>query len=222
MKFSISPRTALLVITAMFLLPLILAWLMYSGSVDYRPGSTRNLGTLIEPTLHIDWRRTIAMNSTQPADTPIGMAPDSLLEHWVVLHPVPAGCDAVCQKKVAALRQIHLATGRHQSRLRVALLLDESHSEETAQLLKSMYRKFTLIGDPEGILRRALAAVRPGDQGPIVTGNGTPEDAMATDGIYLIDPLGNIMMYYTADADPNHIRQDLKRLLTWSKLDEQS
>jgi cytochrome oxidase Cu insertion factor (SCO1/SenC/PrrC family) len=44
---------------------------------------------------------------------------------------------------------------------------------------------------------------------------------MAIDGIYLIDPLGNIMMYYAADADPNHIRQDLKRLLTWSKLDEQ-
>jgi hypothetical protein len=39
--------------------------------------------------------------------------------------------------------------------------------------------------------------------------------------IYLIDPLGNIMMYYAADADPNHIRKDLKRLLTWSKLDEQ-
>jgi len=28
-------------------------------------------------------------------------------------------------------------------------------------------------------------------------------------------------MYYAADADPNHIRKDLKRLLTWSKLDEQ-
>ncbi len=44
---------------------------------------------------------------------------------------------------------------------------------------------------------------------------------MPSDGIYLIDPPGNIMMYYTADADANHIRQDLKRLSTWSKLDEQ-
>jgi cytochrome oxidase Cu insertion factor (SCO1/SenC/PrrC family) len=39
--------------------------------------------------------------------------------------------------------------------------------------------------------------------------------------VYLIDPLGNIMMAYESGADPNHIRQDLKRLLTWSKLDEQ-
>jgi hypothetical protein len=38
---------------------------------------------------------------------------------------------------------------------------------------------------------------------------------------YLIDTLGNIMMAYEAGADPNHLRHDVKRLLTWSKLDEQ-
>jgi hypothetical protein len=122
---------------------------------------------------------------------------------------------------VTSLRQIHLATGRHQSRLRLALLLDEKNREETTELLKSIYEKFSLISDPGGILRSELASVRPGDEGQSVTANATPGDGMAIDGIYLIDPLGNIMMYYAADADPNHIRQDLKRLLTWSKLDEQ-
>jgi hypothetical protein len=29
------------------------------------------------------------------------------------------------------------------------------------------------------------------------------------------------MMTYKGEADPNNIKQDLKRLLTWSKLDEQ-
>ena len=38
---------------------------------------------------------------------------------------------------------------------------------------------------------------------------------------YLIDPLGNIMMSYAAGFDPNDLKRDLKRLLTWSKLDEQ-
>ena len=37
---------------------------------------------------------------------------------------------------------------------------------------------------------------------------------------YLVDPLGNIMMVYASGADPNHLKKDLKRLLTWSKLDE--
>ena len=39
---------------------------------------------------------------------------------------------------------------------------------------------------------------------------------------YLVDPLGNIMMAYEAGSDPNHLKKDLKRLLTWSKLDESS
>jgi cytochrome oxidase Cu insertion factor (SCO1/SenC/PrrC family) len=221
MKLSISPRIALLIITAMFLLPLILAWLMYSGSVDYKPSSTRNLGTLIEPPVAIDWRTTIAADSPEPSDAANGAGPDSLLEHWVVLYPVPVTCDADCRQQVTALRQIHLATGRHQSRLHLALLLDEFSKEETAELLKSIYKKFTLLRDPENILRGELASVQPSIEGLSATGNGTPEQELAADGIYLIDPLGNIMMFYAADADPNHIRQDLKRLLTWSKLDEQ-
>ena len=213
MKFAFSPRIALLVITAMFLLPLILAWLMYSGSVDYKPGSTRNLGVLIEPPSVIDWRSASAADSPQASDRSIGTVPASLLEHWVILYPVPAECNAVCQKQVTSLRQIHLATGRHQLRLRLALLLDETNREETTELLKSIYEKFSLISDPGGILRSELASVRPGEEGPSVTANGTPGNGMAIDGIYLIDPRGNIMMYYAADADPNHIRQDLKRLL---------
>jgi hypothetical protein len=39
--------------------------------------------------------------------------------------------------------------------------------------------------------------------------------------LYLLDPLGNIMMFYAAGFDPNDLKKDLKRLLTWSKLDEQ-
>jgi cytochrome oxidase Cu insertion factor (SCO1/SenC/PrrC family) len=90
-------------------------------------------------------------------------------------------------------------------------MLDDASPEETIELLRSIYAKFTLIRDPSGSLRHVLDAVRAGPPGmPAETGD-----------TYLIDPLGNIMMHYAADADPNHIRQDLKRLLTWSKLDEQ-
>ena len=44
MKFRISPRLALVIIASMFLLPLALAWLMYSGALEFNPVSTRNLG----------------------------------------------------------------------------------------------------------------------------------------------------------------------------------
>jgi cytochrome oxidase Cu insertion factor (SCO1/SenC/PrrC family) len=211
MKFPISPRLTLLIIAAMFLLPLILAWLMYRGSLDFEPAATRNLGTLVEPPLPLDWNEALSLQSEQKSGTAPDAAIETLMEHWVILFPVSGRCNPACEQHVISLRQIHLASGRHQSRLRLALMLDDASPEETIELLRSIYAKFTLIRDPSGSLRHVLDAVRAGPPGmPAETGD-----------TYLIDPLGNIMMHYAADADPNHIRQDLKRLLTWSKLDEQ-
>ena len=216
MKFSISPKLALLIITAMFVLPLVLAWLMYSGSLNFEPGSTRNLGMLVEPPLQINWQEVLAVQQQQDMDQPPGSGPDLLLEHWVILYPVPEPCESSCQQRAASLRQIHLAAGRHQSRVRLALMLGDTNPQESVALLHGIYPKFTLIRDPGGTLNNALVTVRGGALGEM-----TAKDRLATDSIYLIDPLGNIMMYYAAEADPNHIKQDLKRLLTWSKLDEQ-
>jgi hypothetical protein len=77
-------------------------------------------------------------------------------------------------------------------------------------LLVAIYGKFSLLTNPSGSMLNVLQEIREPLKTSLNTGAGT----------YLIDPLGNIMMAYTADTDPNDIRLDLKRLLTWSKLDK--
>ena len=37
-----------------------------------------------------------------------------------------------------------------------------------------------------------------------------------SDHIYLVDPLGNLMMAFPKHADPSKIKRDLSRLLKWS------
>jgi hypothetical protein len=211
MKFSLSPRLALLIIAAMFLLPLLLAWLMYSGSLDFKPTSTRNLGTLIEPPVPVDWTVTVLLSGETNLAVNPGQGIGVFDEHWVILQPVPEGCDDSCLKEVSNLRQIHRASGRQQFRIRLALLLDESSPADQAKSLLAIYPKFHLIRDPSGILSEALAGIQQN-----LSGQAGPEK-----GVYMIDPLGNIMMYYKAGSDPNFLKQDLKRLLTWSKLDKQ-
>ena len=212
MKFSISPRLTLLVIASMFLLPLLLAWLMYSGSLSFDAGTSRNLGTLVVPPVPIDWKQAQTVQSIETNTSTDNEVADILLEHWVILYPLPVDCDEPCRQHVSSLRQIHLAAGRHQSRIRLALVLDETDSKEISGSLTGVYEKFVLIRDPAGSLESALNGI-----GADVVAD-MPKPGPRT---YLIDPLGNIMMYYGPDADPNHIRLDLKRLLTWSKLDEQ-
>lgn len=199
MKKKLSPRLALVIIAALFLLPLLLAWFMYSGTIEFKPGTTRNLGTLVVPPLPTSWNDTQVVSAA--GETQAG---DIFDEHWVVLFPVPATCPDACIEQVTALRQVHRASGRHQSRIRIALLLARDSTEELQSLLKETYSKFELIKDPSGILTAALERAG-GQEGSV----------------YLIDPLGNIMMTYKPGADPNDLKQDLKRLLTWSKLDEQ-
>ena len=211
MKFSLSPRLALLIIAAMFLLPLLLAWLMYSGALDFKPTSTRNLGTLVEPPVPIDWMVTVMLSGETNLAAGLEQSKSVFDEHWVILQAVPADCDESCLKRVSGLRQIHRASGRQQLRIRLALLLEESSPAEQAQSLSAIYPQFHLIQDPSDFLWETLAGIQQN-----LSGQAGPAR-----GVYMIDPLGNIMMYYAAGSDPNHIKQDLKRLLTWSKLDKQ-
>jgi glutathione peroxidase-family protein len=40
----------------------------------------------------------------------------------------------------------------------------------------------------------------------------------ATDHIYMIDPLGNLMMRFPKNADPNKIKKDISKLLRASSI----
>jgi hypothetical protein len=201
MKAKISPRITLVIIASLFLLPLLLAWFMYSGAIEYKPSSTQNFGRLVEPAVPMAWEDTVLIPGPYVASS----GPDQVFsEHWVILYVPQDSCLEACIQEVSALRQIHLASGRHQPRIRIALLIRESGSPKLQDTLHSIYSKFHFIGDPSGKLTVALEQAAAGKVGA-----------------YLIDPLGNIMMTYESGADPNHLKQDLKRLLTWSKLDEQ-
>jgi len=205
MTFKLSPRVALLVIAAMFFLPLLLAWLMYTGTIEFRPHSTRNLGELVQPPLPIAWAEVYLDGN------PGGSAEQAFSDHWVILHAVPSPCPAACLAGAADLRQVHRAAGRQQGRIRLAMLHD-LESTAGAIALQEVYEAFQLLQDPQGSLWKSLEQV---------AGRSQPA-APVRGSTYLIDPLGNIMLFYAAGYDPNDLKNDLKRLLTWSKLDESS
>jgi hypothetical protein len=42
--------------------------------------------------------------------------------------------------------------------------------------------------------------------------------AVGAERVYIVDPLGNLMMYYQPDADARGMLQDLQKLLKYSKV----
>lgn len=200
MTSKLSPRIALVIIAGLFVLPLALAWLMYSGAIDYQPAETRNLGALVEPPV------PTTIEALEVRDMG-GETASDWSEHWLVLYAAPDPCEAACLADAEGLRQVHRAAGRNQQRIRLLLLGPGARSQAGA--LRELYPAYLLASDPGGQVTAALDGVAVA-QGAAMPGS-----------LYLLDPLGNIMMFYAAGFDPNDLKKDLKRLLTWSKLDEQ-
>lgn len=195
-----SNRIKLLAIAALFLLPLAAAVLMFKGQLPLMSGETVNQGSLVQPPVALDWSLAEPATGLPLTEEPLGS--------WVVLFPVNQTCDQACLQKVTGLRQVHRATGREQERIKLVLLSDTQLEENTRQQLLGVYPQFHLLADPSGSLHQALQRAKPSVAGSALQPT-----------VYLVDPLGNIMMTYeTADSE-TRLSKDLKRLLKWSKQD---
>ncbi|HET6564211.1 MAG TPA: redoxin domain-containing protein [Xanthomonadales bacterium] len=194
-------RLKLLAILALFVIPLLLALMMFKGQMPLLSGETINQGKLIQPPVPLDWTAAIPANETH------GTA--DLEGSWVILMPVPKACSQDCLKKVTGLRQVHRASGREQHRIRLALLSESEWDKASQEQFDGIYNQFMLLSDPSQELFDALQVA--------ASHNQIHPEALAT---YLVDPLGNLMMAYDMADSETRMSKDLKRLLTWSKQDK--
>jgi hypothetical protein len=128
----------------------------------------------------------------QPVALP---AAGELKGKWVLVQFDGGACDAGCERKLYFMRQVRRAQGKEMQRVaRLWLLTDKE--QPGSELLKAI----------EG----TVVAPRAG----IDAANGAfPAERSVTDHLYLVDPLGNLMMRFPQDADPARVIKDLQRLL---------
>lgn len=155
------------------------------------PSGRTNYGALIEPQRPLPG---LTLHRLDGAAVPAA----SLRGSWLMVQVDSGACDAACEKKLWKMRQVRLTTGKDADRVqRVWLIVDD------APLATSVIREF----DGTQFLRaRAdeVAAYLP-----------LPDESAArlADPIWLIDPLGNLMMRWPKDADPSRMKKDLIKLL---------
>lgn len=185
-------RWKLFAVLAICASPLIASYLTY---YVIKPQSRTNYGTLIDPRAF-----PIPSLGTESLDG----KPASLEDFrgkWVMLQVDKAECPAPCQKKLHDMRQLRLTQGKDKDRVeRVWLITDEKPLE--TMLMREYEGTRMLRAKPE-----AVSAWLPVDSGT------APEQH-----IYMIDPLGNLMMRFPKDADPNKIKKDLGKLLKASRI----
>jgi hypothetical protein len=184
------PRRGLGTLVLIFLVCLAPFAASYLVYYLWPPQSRMNYGTLIEP-------------------RPLPAAPLARLDgsrflfselkgRWVMLQIHASACADPCRRKLYHMRQVRLTQGKEMGRIeRVWLVRDDGPVDPT------------LLRDFEGtLLARASAAVIA----------AFPAERDPEDHIYLIDPLGNLMLRFPKDAEPTRMKKDLERLLKVSSV----
>ena len=188
-------RWKLFAVIAICASPLIASYLTY---YVIKPEGRTNYGTLIDPRAY-PIPATLGTSSLEGKPVSLG----DYTGKWVMLQVSDADCQESCRKRLHDMRQLRLAQGKDMDRIeRVWLITDDSPLE--TMLMREYDGTHMLRVKPE-----ALKAWLPID---IDTGTAP------ADHIYLIDPLGNLMMRFPKDADSNKMKKDISKLLKASRI----
>jgi hypothetical protein len=184
-------RQVLLIIAAMFLVPLAVSFALYYGK--WRPAGSSSKGDLITPA-----RPLQAAGLRHPDGTPA--TADVLTGKWSLIYIGDGACDQACRTALVFARQTRLALNNDMTRVQRVFLA-------TGNCCATDY----FATEQPGLV--ALDASAPQAQALLAQ---FPADRPHS--LYIVDPLGNLMMRHDASQTTNDLLTDLKKLLRLSHI----
>jgi len=164
-----------------------------TGYQWWQPESRGNYGELIEP-------RPLSDPELRLLDgRPFRLS--QLRGKWVMLQLDSGACAEGCRKKLLYMRQARLALGKNMDRVERVWLLTDPGAPDAA-----LAREFEFEGTQ---VARAAG-------NPVLA--EFPAARSSVDHIYIVDPLGNLMLRFPSEPDPGRMMRDLARLLKASRI----
>ena len=187
-------RWKLYLVIAICASPLLFSYLAY---YVIKPTGRTNYGTLLDPRLY----PMPKLNAQLLGETNAVQELDAYKGKWIMLEVISSDCAKQCQKSLYDMRQLRLTQGKDMDRIERVVLITDQQPLETMLLREHDGAHFLRV-DPQ-----VLQVWLPVEDGTTMQ-----------DRLYLIDPLGNLMMRYSVDADPNKIKKDIIKLLKASSI----
>lgn len=192
-------RWVLMALAALFASGVVAAFVLVQSG--WRPAQTRNYGELVQPARPL---ADAALSRLEGGTLKLA----ELRGRWTLVYFGRATCPQACLDNLYKMRQITTAQGKEAHRVqRLYVLTDREGLESLGEKLRDHPGLIVATAAP-GELRRLAEQFR--------LAHGTPLDGL--DRVYVVDPLGNLMMSYPADADPRGMNKDLGFLLRASQI----
>ena len=188
-----SSKKKFLLLVAVFLTPVILGSLLFFNleRLGFDKGST-NYGTLVQPIV-----TSVVADLKQ--DGTAAVREETIAKRWTYTYIEPNNCDQTCLDRLTLIKKVRLLTNEKMRRVRTLFV---SNKATVDSIDKSQYKDMVMthvdVKDSAFLKQFPKLDTKP---------------------IYLIDPYGNIMMYYPQEGlNAKKMIKDIKRLLKYSQL----
>ena len=179
-------------LAGLFLVPLILSFWMYYGTA-WRPAAHVNHGELLSPARSLPHVELPKVQGNMTA---------GLFAHnWTLVYVGSGNCDEVCRHALYVMRQTRLALNNEMTRVdRVFLATGNCCGRDF------LAREHTglIVLDASGAAAQPLLEAFPAQE--------------RDNTLFIVDPLGNLMMSYDARQNPKGLLEDLQKLLRLSHI----
>jgi hypothetical protein len=179
-------------LAALFLLPLVLSFWMYYGT-SWRPASHVNHGELITPARPLPAAKLAILMGAPRSGT-------LFHRNWSIVYIGAGQCDDNCRNALYVMRQTRLALNNEMTRIDRVFLVTASCCDR--EFLAREHDGMVVV-DASGPEAGALLKVFP--------------DAREHS-LFIVDPLGNLMMRFDTQQNAKGLLQDLQKLLRLSSI----
>jgi len=196
MKEIAKSRSYMIGLFAVFFGPLFFAmWLFYVPN-SWLNSSTQNHGTLIQPAQPLDEFKLSALDGKL-------WGREQFTGKWTLLYVGDETCDLYCEANLFKMRQVRLTLGRDSDRVQRKYL--GVHTQQDAHAIEEIFTKYPRMNVAwfnKSEVNKSIPQIKD----------------LPIHRIYVIDPNGNLMMWYSKDATSKGMKKDLKRLLKVSHI----
>ncbi|MFN3578869.1 MAG: hypothetical protein ACK4VV_00155 [Pseudomonas sp.] len=185
-----SGQLKLLAIIAIVIGPILVAWIMAKTDIGI-PDSQTNRSELVQPELNLqDWQMQVE---------PIGYGAP-----WRLLVTSPGDCEQDCLALLHEARQINVALGREAARVAHMLALGSDAPEALQQRLAEEYPRMQQAQLDGRAYHDSLTE--------------HPEAWQQGPQLWVVDPLGRVVLHQDVNKPGKQLLDDLKHLLKVSKI----
>lgn len=193
-------RGTLILLLLVFIAPLILAYIFHKNK-NLLPSQGKNYGQLITPARPVPELELQTLSGER-------FTLEQMRHKWSYLYIIDNQCDDDCQLNLLKTKNARLGQGGEARRVNYYLILTKQPNAELLAGFEKEHPKMTILRAVDAQQRAFLNFFKVTDNQPVT----------AAQRVYVLDPIGNYIMYYEHGFEAIGIMEDLKHFLHSSQI----